>query len=211
MVKISPMRTSALIATLAALALVLSLACADEDKPPTTFFDGRVDLSGATPDTGWLDSAPTDLPLPDTREHMCGDNMAEGGEKCDGTDLDGKTCQKLGYFKGTLACTKKVCTFDVTRCSNCGNSKLDKDEHCDGVHHDGWTCQKLGYFKGTLSCTKVCLFDVAKCSNCGNGKLDKWEQCDGKEFGGKTCKSYGFTSGALACSGTCVISQAGCK
>lgn len=202
------MRRSLLLATLATLAL----ACTDEDAVPITYLDGRVDLAGdLTLDTGQLDGFPGDLPEPDTRPVKCGNGFAEGGEKCDGKDLDQQTCTTLGYFKGTLACTK-VCTFDLNSCSNCGNSKLDKEEACDGKLLGGYTCKSLGYLKGTLTCTKVCGFDINSCSNCGNGKVDKvGEECDGTNLNNTTCKSLGFSGGTLKCFANCLFNKSGCS
>ncbi|MFH0832534.1 MAG: PGF-pre-PGF domain-containing protein, partial [Candidatus Aenigmatarchaeota archaeon] len=45
---------------------------------------------------------------------VCGNNVKESGEDCDGTDLAGKTCVALGYDSGTLACSN--CKFDSTNC-----------------------------------------------------------------------------------------------
>ncbi len=48
----------------------------------------------------------------------CGNGVREGDERCDGTDLGGKTCADVtsGFAQGgTLACNAD-CTFDVTDC-----------------------------------------------------------------------------------------------
>ena len=45
----------------------------------------------------------------------CGNNIVEGTEFCDGTDLDGKTCVHVGYKEGTLKCGN-YCYFDVSEC-----------------------------------------------------------------------------------------------
>ncbi len=49
----------------------------------------------------------------------CGDGVLQSanGEQCDGANLDGQTCNDLGYCGGTLAC-KATCTFLTTGCSN---------------------------------------------------------------------------------------------
>ena len=47
---------------------------------------------------------------------VCGNNIKEAGEECDGTDLAGETCVSLGYTSGTLACTD--CTFDTSNCTS---------------------------------------------------------------------------------------------
>jgi len=46
---------------------------------------------------------------------ICGDGKAECGELCDGSDLQGHTCESLGYANGTLACTDN-CGYDTSQC-----------------------------------------------------------------------------------------------
>lgn len=36
---------------------------------------------------------------------VCGNNIKETGEQCDGTDLGGTSCTSLGYYGGTLGCS----------------------------------------------------------------------------------------------------------
>lgn len=50
---------------------------------------------------------------------VCGNNIKEEGEQCDGSDLAGKTCVSLGYAGGTLKC-KPNCTFDTSSCISGG-------------------------------------------------------------------------------------------
>ena len=45
----------------------------------------------------------------------CGDNVAQGAEACDGTDLRNKTCLSLGFAGGTLSCAPG-CTFETGAC-----------------------------------------------------------------------------------------------
>lgn len=51
---------------------------------------------------------------------VCGNDLIEGSEECDGSNLDGKTCVDLGYVGGILAC-KADCTFNVSGCSSGGD------------------------------------------------------------------------------------------
>jgi cysteine-rich repeat protein len=46
---------------------------------------------------------------------LCGDEVAECGEACDGADLKGRTCESCGYGPGTLACGAN-CTFELSGC-----------------------------------------------------------------------------------------------
>lgn len=46
---------------------------------------------------------------------VCGDNQADLGEQCDGTDLNGASCASLGFGGGNLVCTS--CTFGTSGCA----------------------------------------------------------------------------------------------
>ena len=46
---------------------------------------------------------------------VCGDNIAEGSENCDGSALDGQTCLSLGFDGGTLGCDPG-CVFNTSEC-----------------------------------------------------------------------------------------------
>ncbi len=46
---------------------------------------------------------------------VCGDGVVEGPEDCEGEDLNGETCQSLGYESGTLQCDI-ACDFDTSDC-----------------------------------------------------------------------------------------------
>lgn len=54
---------------------------------------------------------------------VCGDEVAEPGEECDGTDLAGLSCADVDamYTGGTLACDPMTCTFDVSGCLTAEN------------------------------------------------------------------------------------------
>jgi hypothetical protein len=46
---------------------------------------------------------------------VCGDGIIESPEQCDGADLDGTTCVKLGFSGGALSCS--TCKFDTSSCT----------------------------------------------------------------------------------------------
>jgi hypothetical protein len=46
---------------------------------------------------------------------VCGNGILEGGEECDGSDLNGLTCIDFGYNGGTLTCNPD-CTFNTSNC-----------------------------------------------------------------------------------------------
>jgi hypothetical protein len=46
---------------------------------------------------------------------ICGDNIVEGQEDCEGSDLNGKSCTSIGYGGGDLKCDI-ACSFDTFSC-----------------------------------------------------------------------------------------------
>ena len=47
---------------------------------------------------------------------ICGNNVKESGESCDGSDLGGASCSSQGFSGGTLSCTAS-CTFNTSQCT----------------------------------------------------------------------------------------------
>jgi hypothetical protein len=47
--------------------------------------------------------------------NICGDGIVEGPEDCEGEDLNGRTCQLLGFGGGDLSCDI-ACSFDTKNC-----------------------------------------------------------------------------------------------
>jgi hypothetical protein len=49
---------------------------------------------------------------------VCGDEVREGAEVCDGTDFGGQTCADVpGFVDGTLGCAADCTAFDTSQCS----------------------------------------------------------------------------------------------
>ena len=48
---------------------------------------------------------------------VCGNNLKESGEACDGTDLVGEGCASQGYDLGTLSCLRDCSGFNISGCS----------------------------------------------------------------------------------------------
>ncbi len=146
---------------------------------------------------------------------ICGDGTVNPpAEECDGSDLDGRSCQSLGYDSGELSCDGQ-CRFDTGDCVTsaiCGDNQLGPGELCDGALLGGATCQSLGFDGGVLACNAACAFDTGGCTSdeCGDGAIQLGEECDGTNFGGVTCESLGFGGGQLACTGNCRLNTAGC-
>jgi len=86
------------------------------DNVGTTFFD-----DGSTGGGG-----PTGGPV-------CGNNIVEGTESCDGTNLSSQTCITRGHTNGTLACFGN-CTFNETTC--CDATQTPETSCADGLDND---------------------------------------------------------------------------
>ncbi len=105
---------------------------------------------------------------------VCGNDVVEEGEVCDGTDLQGESCASQGFYSGTLACLQDCSGFDTTGCEGyCGDGMINGDEVCDGDETGGETCEDQGFDGGTLGCSADCSeFDTTTCWTCGDGVCD---------------------------------------
>ena len=159
-------------------------------------------------DAGLCTASAVDCPVPPP----CGDNVADPGQACDGSDLHGASCPDLGFVGGTLSCTGE-CTFDTSACNfgSCGDGVAAGGEACDGSDLNGASCTSAGFDAGTLSCTSQCTFDVSACTTgiCGDNVANPGEACDGSDLRGGSCVDFGFDGGALACS-QCTLDVSGC-
>jgi len=66
-----------------------------------------------------------------TNPPVCGNDVKESGEICDGIDFNGESCQTLGFDEGTLSCLTDCSGFDTSSC-------IDNPPQCsDGLDNDG--------------------------------------------------------------------------
>ncbi|HOW52464.1 MAG TPA: hypothetical protein PLV42_10535 [bacterium] len=97
----------------------------------------------------------------------CGDNIKNGTDLCDGTDLGGKSCQTEGFASGTLTCLANCTGFNTAACAGqivCGNNTVEGVEVCDGTQLNDQTCQTQGFGPGTLACKSDCSgYDTTGC------------------------------------------------
>ena len=142
----------------------------------------------------------------------CGDNLVDVGdaEQCDGENLNGKSCQSLGYGGGELACSP-ICQFVLTGCTNaCGNGYVEGAEACDDGNNregdgcstacaveEGWACEA----GNPSACAPVCL----------DGQVVGDEDCDLENLEGETCVGLGYYGGELACDFSCAFDESGCE
>lgn len=69
-----------------------------------------------------------------TQPPVCGNNVKESGEACDGNDLGGQTCQSQGFAGGILTCNGD-CSLNTSACVSCqpsGASCTSNDQCCSG-------------------------------------------------------------------------------
>ena len=162
--------------------------------------DGDGDASGDGDGDG--DTGGDGDPIPD-----CGNNVAESGETCDGSDLNDETCASLGFIRGSLECLSDCSNYDDSGCSNCGNGVIDQGEQCDGMDLNGFSCIDLGYDGGILVCDPInCTFDDSACislAECGNNVAELGEACDGDDLQGQNCMILDYADGQLQCNNDC--------
>ena len=218
---------------LVALLGLLTTACPDDGgtADPSTnttgsTSDAPADTSGASSSadptaategddsTGEATTAadPTDASESGGGVSVCGDDVAEGVEACDGTDLVGEDCVSLGFDGGRLGCDAR-CLFDTAACTiACGNGVVDDGEACDGDDLDGEDCASQGFDDGALGCAADCTFDVNACvvAVCGDDAADGPEDCDGADLGVEDCISLGYDGGAVVCDAACEYDVSGC-
>jgi len=66
-------------------------------------------------------------------DSVCGNNIIESGETCDGTDLNGNDCTTLGlgFTGGTLACLGDCFDYDTTECTDGKTGTCNDDTDCN--------------------------------------------------------------------------------
>ena len=225
----SPRKPSGLSVLAIVFALALGACGADDDVRPNTEDTDIIDETDAGDDTDAdpdEDAGEDTDPDEDAGEDTdidpgptCGDDLLEGDESCDGTDLGGETCITRGFDGGELGCDAS-CGFDTSECfdevpQTCGDDELNQEtEACDGNDLAGETCLTQGFDGGTLACSESCGFDTSGCvfdPVCGDDLINTDEEaCDGADLAEQTCETLGFDGGSLACSDTCGFDTSGC-
>jgi Lamin Tail Domain len=110
-----------------------------------------------------------------TADHVtCGNDVIEGLEVCEGTNLNGATCESLamGYTGGDLACDS--CSYDVSGCTAaavCGDNECNGTETVTSCPED---CEVVAPFCGDDTCNgtetaETCPADCGVAAYCGDG------------------------------------------
>ncbi|MFH1546891.1 MAG: hypothetical protein ABIC57_00220 [bacterium] len=87
------------------------------------------------------DSVDTDIKI-----SICGNFVVEKpAEDCEGLDLDGQSCESLGFQSGELSCDIS-CGFEAALCipfpePACGDGTLDAGEECEVGNPFGSSCE----------------------------------------------------------------------
>jgi hypothetical protein len=115
---------------------------------------------------------------------VCGNDLTEPGEVCDGTDLGGQTCGGLNCSGGgSLACNPECDGFDTSACIDCVTC------NDDGVCQPGEDCNNCpGDCPGGTSSGAVCGNGVCEAGN-GEDCVSCPDDCNGKT-GGKPSTRY---------------------
>ncbi len=136
---------------------------------------------------------------------VCGNNIMEGDEVCDGEDLDGKNCTDFGYSSpGNLACKINCQEFIMSGCPyTCGDGNVEPGEECDDFGTgDGDGCSSSCEIELGWECSG----EPSSCYEiCGDTMIVGSEVCDGANTGEATCASVmgpGYT-GTLGCLADC--------
>ncbi len=199
----------------------VSEACGDGFVDPGEQCDGA-ELQGQTCATlghyqvlGTLRCLPTCLYDLSECGGRCGDNTVDAadGEQCDGENLNGQTCQNLGYTGGTISCTAE-CRFDISACqSACGNGHLEPGEECeDGARVDGDGCSSECRVEPGWTCDET--VPPTCVTSCGDSVAAGDEECDGEDLRGYvTCQMLDdipYYGGTLSCLPDCTFDMSSC-
>lgn len=133
---------------------------------------------------------------------VCGNDVGEGPEECDGVDLRGMTCETLGegFTGGTLGCGT-TCLYDRGGCTACGNGIQEAGEVCDdGNTVDDLTC--------SADCQHLCTPGLASC----NGDTSTYCDWNGVDIITALCdplQGMACDAGTGRCVGPCAPQQLG--
>jgi len=110
---------------------------------------------------------------PPLSQPVCGNNIKEVGEQCDGTAFGSLTCSDIvSGSSGNPTCNSD-CTVNSSSCivsnnpsATCGNNLKETGEQCDGTDFGNLTCSNLisGY-AGNLTCNSDCTVDSTNCES----------------------------------------------
>ncbi len=158
--------------------------------------------------------------IPTDCAQVCGNNVVEGTEVCDGTDLGGQTCGDFGCTGGgTLACNATCDGFDTSGCLDCADCDFDGicevGEDCNGCPSDCVSGESSGAVCGNGVCEagngEDCTNCALDCNGVQNGNPNNRFCCGA---GGGTnpvdCSDARCTGGGVSCTNDPVSGGAFC-
>jgi cysteine-rich repeat protein len=137
--------------------------------------------SGSAPDIGAFEFAGTSV---------CGNNVQEVGEICDGSDLVGESCLTQGFGGGTLACAGDCLSFDVSSCTQCStNADCNDGVSCTSDICTAGVCSNTAnnaacddglFCNGAETCDVVndCQLGAQQCTAGGESCNEGTDSCD---------------------------------
>ncbi|MCP3961399.1 MAG: hypothetical protein GY719_26430 [bacterium] len=138
----------------------------------------------------------------------CGNNVIEGNEACDGTDLGGQSCGDFGCSGGALACNGSCTGFDTSGCTGCSpcnnNGTCESGEDCNNCPNDCVSGTGSGAVCGNGICEsgngETCQTCSADCNGKTGGKPSTRFCCGSADsLAPNGCGDNRCTSGGFQC------------
>jgi hypothetical protein len=102
---------------------------------------------------------------------LCGDDVIDPGELCDGLNTSGLACENLGFLSGQLRCDDACLNLDLTGCFDasalCAAGQLSESKglHCRPGFIVDKTCYERGFDNfDEISCGEGCQWDTSACA-----------------------------------------------
>ena len=152
-----------------------------------------------------------DSEIPDDVNAVCGNNITEGSEPCDGNVVNCVDINPKLYEGGKAKCLDDCSGFDTVTCEEvpmeCGNNLVEGIEVCDS---NSISCKNLDekYESGTAFCNTTCDgWDTSLCEEytgvCGNNTVESKEACDGGVIDCIKLDADQYESGKATCLDDC--------
>ncbi len=149
----------------------------------------------------------------DSSGSVCGNNVTESGEICDGNVVDCVDIDSAKYTGGKARCKKDCTGYDDITCEMaddyCGDENVVYPEVCDGGSVSCTSINPSMYSGGDAPCKDDCTgYDVSDCeivqAQCGDGKVEGAEVCEEDDL--EDCvniDSSKFSGGKARCEKDC--------
>lgn len=171
------------------LVVLIFVSCGADTKRPKDDADnnGNDDVELSDDDSGNTENDNTTINDDDNSGAVCGNNVIEFGEPCDGNVVDCVEIDSSKYTGGKARCKKDCTGFDDITCDMaddyCGDDNVVYPEVCDGGFVSCVSINSSLYSGGDAQCKDDCAgYDVSDCeitqAECGDGKVEGSEVCE---------------------------------